>query len=99
MASDSDEGEGKYMSTVLGGDKIARRRNRSNRPVLWRIEWRGPGLAGPPRLPRPGNLSQRTGLQPPHLSDGLTVGPGRNPDVDAGRLAGREAGRLDMALW
>lgn len=85
---------------VLGGDsdKMPRRKC-SNYPSTWATRLgRGGKVSTPFAAPLPGTC-HKNGLQPPRLSDGLTVGPERNPGVDAGRLDGREAGRLDMALW
>lgn len=67
--------------------------------VLGRLVWEGEGRCQPPSQLSSRGLVTKTACNHLILSDGLTVGPGRNPGVDAGRLDGREAGRLDMALW
>lgn len=89
------------MLAVMGGgdsDKMARRKC-SSCPSTWGLVWEGEGRNQPPFAAALPGTCHKDGLQPPHPSDGLAVGPGRNPGVDAGRLDGREAGRLDMALW
>lgn len=92
-----EEGVGRGKGSrleVFGGDKI-RGRKCSTCHSTWVIGGlfgKGRGDVKPPSPSRLPGTCHKDGLQPPHPSDGLTVGSGRNPGVDAGRLAGREAG-------